>query len=93
MQETIAASDRGEMFRATYADVFTGDERWRELPVPEGELFAWEPDSTYVRQPPYFDGCPRAAAVEDIAGARCLVMLGDSVTTDHISPAGSIKPD
>ena len=82
------------MFRATYADVFTGDEHWRELPVPEGDLFAWEPDSTYVRQPPYFDGMPPSPQpFEDIAGARCLVMLGDSVTTDHISPAGSIKPD
>jgi len=62
--------------------------------VPEGDLFAWEPDSTYVRRPPYFEGMPREpGAVEDIAGARCLVMVGDSVTTDHISPAGAIKPD
>ncbi|HWG55073.1 MAG TPA: aconitate hydratase AcnA, partial [Gaiellaceae bacterium] len=91
---TVAAALQGEMFRSTYADVFTGDEQWRSLPVPEGELFAWEPDSTYVRRPPYFDGmAPQPGTVDDIAGARCLVMLGDSVTTDHISPAGSIKPD
>jgi aconitate hydratase A / 2-methylisocitrate dehydratase len=94
IQETITASVRGEMFRSTYADVFTGDEQWRELPVPEGELFEWEPDSTYVRQPPYFDEMPTSPQpFQDIAGARCLVRLGDSVTTDHISPAGSIKPD
>jgi aconitate hydratase len=92
ISETIAASVHGDMFRSTYADVFTGDDQWRSLPVPEGELFAWEPDSTYVRQPPYFDEMPPAPQpFEDIAGARCLVMLGDSVTTDHISPAGAIK--
>jgi aconitate hydratase len=90
--DTIASSVHGDMFRSTYADVFTGDEQWRDLPVPEGERFAWDPDSTYVRQPPYFDGMSlEIAPVEDIAGARCLVMLGDSVTTDHISPAGAIK--
>jgi aconitate hydratase len=82
------------MFRATYADVFTGDATWRGLPVPEGELFAWDPDSTYVRLPTYFDGMPPVPdTVGDVAGARCLVVIGDSVTTDHISPAGSIKPD
>jgi aconitate hydratase len=94
IQETITASVRGEMFRSTYADVFTGDDQWRELPVPEGELFDWEPDSTYVRRPPYFDQMPTSPQpLEDFEGARCLVMLGDSVTTDHISPAGSIRPD
>jgi aconitate hydratase len=94
IQETISRAVRGEMFSRTYADVFTGDPVWRELPVPEGDLFAWDPESTYVRQPPYFEGMPHGpAAVEDIAGARCLVRVGDSVTTDHISPAGSIKPD
>jgi aconitate hydratase len=94
IQETITASVRGEMFRSTYADVFTGDEQWRTLPVPEGELFEWEPDSTYVRRPPYFDGMPtEPQTFEDIDGARCLVVLGDSVTTDHISPAGAIRPD
>jgi aconitate hydratase len=94
IQETITASVRGEMFQSTYADVFTGDEQWRDLPVPEGELFEWEPDSTYVRRPPYFDDMPPTPVpFQDIDGARCLVMLGDSVTTDHISPAGSIRPD
>ena len=78
----------------TYADVFTGDERWRALPGPEGALFDWDAASTYVRRPPYFDGMQREPQpVDDFAGARCLVMVGDSVTTDHISPAGSIKPD
>ncbi len=94
VSETIARAVGEEMFRATYADVFTGDESWRELPVPEGELFAWDPQSTYVRLPTYFEGMPPTPeAVEDFAGARCLVWVGDSVTTDHISPAGSIKPD
>jgi aconitate hydratase A / 2-methylisocitrate dehydratase len=90
--DTIASSVHGDMFRSTYADVFTGDDQWRSLPVPEGERFAWEPDSTYVRQPPYFEDMSlEIGTVEDIGGARCLVMLGDSVTTDHISPAGAIK--
>ena len=94
IQETIATAIREEMFRRTYADVFSGDERWNALAVPGGELYAWNPDSTYVRRPPYFDGMPREPRpVEDVTGARCLVMVGDSVTTDHISPAGSIKPD
>jgi aconitate hydratase len=94
IQETIARAVHGDMFTRTYADVFTGDPAWRELPVPEGDLFAWEPGSTYVRLPPYFDGMSREpAAVEDVRGARCLVRVGDSVTTDHISPAGAIKPD
>jgi aconitate hydratase len=94
INEVIASSVQNEMFRRTYADVFTGDETWRSLPVPEGELFTWDPDSTYVRLPPYFDGMSREpGTVEDIHGARCLVALGDSVTTDHISPAGAIKPD
>jgi aconitate hydratase len=91
---TVAAAVQGDMFRSTYADVFTGDDEWRSLPVPEGELFAWDADSTYVRRPPYFDGMSRdPGTVDDLAGARCLVLLGDSVTTDHISPAGAIKPD
>jgi len=94
INEVIASSVQNEMFTRTYADVFTGDETWRTLPVPEGELFAWDPDSTYVRQPPYFDDMPRQPQpVEDIHGARCLVLLGDSVTTDHVSPAGAIRPD
>ena len=92
VQETIAGALGEEMFREAYADVFHGDPAWRDLPVPEGDLFAWEPTSTYVRQPPYFEGMRREpGTVADIRGARCLVMVGDSVTTDHISPAGSIK--
>src|SRR5215211_6367516 len=92
--DTVAGAVRGDMFERTYADVFTGDERWRELDVLEGELFAWHPDSTYVRRPPYFEGMSREPGrVEDVEGARCLVWAGDSVTTDHISPAGSIKLD
>src|SRR5262249_41288871 len=79
---------------ATYADVFTGDPAWRELEIPSGDLYGWDDDSTYIRQPPYFEGMSREpTAVEDIHGARCLVSIGDSVTTDHISPAGSIKLD
>jgi len=94
VRDTVAGAIGEEMFRATYADVYTGDETWRALPVPEGELFAWDPDSTYVRLPTYFDGMPpEPGVVEDIVGARCLVSVGDSVTTDHISPAGAIKPD
>jgi aconitate hydratase len=92
--ETVEGAIGREMFERTYADVYTGDPEWRELPVPEGNLYAWSDDSTYVRRPPYFDGMsPDAGSVEDVHGARCLVSLGDSVTTDHISPAGSIKPD
>jgi aconitate hydratase len=94
VSDTIASSVRAEHFSETYSDVFTGDEAWRSLEVPEGELFAWAPDSTYVRRPPYFDGMSREpGSVPDIKDARVLVWLGDSVTTDHISPAGSIKPD
>jgi aconitate hydratase len=94
IDETIAASVSGELFRGRYADVFTGDETWRGLDVPTGDLYAWADDSTYVRRPPYFEGMAiEPGTVEDFDGARCLVMLGDSVTTDHISPAGSIKPD
>ena len=92
--DTIADAIRSDMFSRTYADVFSGDEHWNELDVPEGDLFAWEPDSTYVRLPPYFKGMSREPQpVDDFGGARCLVMVGDSVTTDHISPAGAIRPD
>jgi aconitate hydratase len=91
---TIAASVGGDLFERSYADVFSGDEAWRSLESPAGDLYAWDPGSTYVRQPPYFEGLRREPApVADIRGARCLVSLGDSVTTDHISPAGSIKAD
>ncbi len=90
----IGQSVRGQMYTDVYADVFTGDDRWRALETPEGELYAWADDSTYVRLPPYFDGMPREPQpVSDVEGARCLVMIGDSVTTDHISPAGAIRPD
>jgi aconitate hydratase len=91
---TIAQAIRAEMYSEDYADVFAGDENWQGLDVPGGDTFAWDPDSTYVRRPPYFDGMPaEPAPMTDIAGARVLAMLGDSVTTDHISPAGSIKRD
>ncbi len=92
--ETVRSAVHGDMFRRTYADVFTGDERWSSLEIPEGDLYDWREESTYVRRPPYFDGMsPEPGTVEDIHGARCLVRVGDSVTTDHISPAGAIKPD
>jgi aconitate hydratase len=94
IEEAVAAALDGGMFRKQYADVFTGDERWQALPVPEGDLYAWDERSTYIQRPPFFDGMPREPEpLGDIEGARCLVSLGDSVTTDHISPAGSIKPD
>ncbi len=90
----ISESINPEMYTSTYADVFKGDERWNSLNTPEGETFAWDADSTYVRKAPYFDGMPaEPAPVSDIHGARVLLKLGDSVTTDHISPAGSIKAD
>ena len=83
-----------DQFEKSYADVFAGDERWKGLEVPEGKTFAWDESSTYVRRPPYFDGMDaEPAPVDDIEGARVLALLGDSVTTDHISPAGSIKRD
>ena len=82
------------MFSSDYADVFAGDEQWRSLPTPDGDTFDWDADSTYVRKPPYFDGMPaEPEPVTDIEGARVLLKLGDSVTTDHISPAGAIKAD
>ena len=82
------------MFKKDYATVFEGDHRWKSLDTPTGKTFEWEADSTYVRKPPYFDGMPREPkAVTNIAGARVLAILGDSVTTDHISPAGNIKAD
>jgi len=94
VERTIAESISREMFVEDYADVFAGDERWQSLPTPEGDTFAWADDSTYVRKPPYFDGMQAAPEpVQDISGARVLAKLGDSVTTDHISPAGSIKAD
>ena len=83
-----------DMFSSRYKDVFAGDARWQNLPTPSGDLFAWDADSTYVRKPPYFEGMGRTPSpVNDITGARVLAVLGDSVTTDHISPAGNIKAD
>jgi aconitate hydratase len=94
VERTIADSITKEMFTSDYADVFAGDERWQSLPTPEGKTFEWDPESTYVRKPPYFEGMQmETTPVEDISGARVLAKLGDSVTTDHISPAGSIKAD
>jgi len=83
-----------EMFREQYASVFDGDERWRGLPVPTGERFAWDETSTYIRRPPFLEGLtPEPVPAAPITGARVLALLGDSITTDHISPAGSIRPD
>ncbi|BDB43049.1 MULTISPECIES: aconitate hydratase [Mycobacterium] len=93
VSDTIASAISQEMFVKNYADVFKGDERWQNLPTPSGNTFEWDEDSTYVRKPPYFDGMPaEPEPVSDIKGARVLALLGDSVTTDHISPASSIKP-
>ena len=94
VQSTIDNSINSEMFKTQYASVFEGDERWRSLPTPEGAVFTWDENSTYVRKAPYFDGMKKTPdPVNDIKGARVLAKLGDSVTTDHISPAGSIKAD
>jgi aconitate hydratase len=94
VERAMASAITSEMFRKSYGEVYAGDERWRGLPVPKGETYAWEKDSTYIRQAPYFDDMTlKPSAVEDIKGARVLAVLGDSVTTDHISPAGSIKKD
>ncbi len=94
IQDAILASVDSEMFRASYAGVFAGDENWNALDVPVGEIYSWAEDSTYVKNPPYFEGMGLAPdAVADISGARVLALLGDSVTTDHISPAGSIAAD
>ncbi|WP_246136425.1 aconitate hydratase AcnA [Leekyejoonella antrihumi] len=94
VEATIASSMNKSMFIKDYADVFAGDERWQSLPTPEGDRFEWSDDSTYVRKAPYFDGMSKdPQPVKDISGARVLAKLGDSVTTDHISPAGAIKGD
>jgi aconitate hydratase len=94
IQQTMLRAVTADMFRRSYADVFKGDERWQGLQVPEGSRFAWEAQSTYVRRPTFLEGMTmQPAPLKDINGARVLALLGDSVTTDHISPAGSIKPD
>jgi aconitate hydratase A / 2-methylisocitrate dehydratase len=93
IKETVASAIRSDMFTRNYADVFTGDDRWRGLDTPEGDRYSW-PDSTYVRKPAFFEGMdPEPPPVEPVEGTRVLAMLGDSVTTDHISPAGAIKRD
>jgi aconitate hydratase len=92
VSETVTRAVRSEMFQKSYAEVFTGDEHWRALPVPEGDLYRWDPASTYVKNPPYFvDMARQPTGISDIKNARVLAVLGDSITTDHISPAGSIK--
>ncbi|NBR93885.1 MAG: aconitate hydratase AcnA [Actinobacteria bacterium] len=94
IESVVANSITSEMFRKDYASVFEGDHRWKALDTPTGETFAWDPSSTYVRKPPYFEGMPKKPTpLKDISGARVLALLGDSVTTDHISPAGNIKAD
>jgi hypothetical protein len=94
IQASMGAAVGSDLFLEKYADVFKGDDRWRALPTPEGERFAWTDDSTYIRKAPFFDDLtPEPAPLTDIMGARVLALLGDSVTTDHISPAGSIKKD
>jgi len=94
VEETIRKSISSDMFTRSYGEVYQGDDRWRGLPVPKGETYSWEKDSTYIRRAPYFDDMTlQPAPVEDIRNARVLAVLGDSVTTDHISPAGSIKKD
>jgi aconitate hydratase A / 2-methylisocitrate dehydratase len=94
VQETLLKAVTAEMFKKEYADVFRGDDRWRSLEVPTGDRFTWEADSTYVRLPPFLEGITSTPApLADVTGARVLALLGDSITTDHISPAGSIKKD
>ncbi len=94
VETTMRDSVTTEMFRKEYADVFTGDEHWRALPIPEGDLYAWDEKSTYIKNPPYFEGMPKKpGSLNDLHGLRALAILGDSVTTDHISPAGSIPAD
>ena len=94
IEEVVASTIGQEMFGSSYSDVFAGDAQWQALPVPTGDTFEWDPESTYVRKPPYFEGMGlEPEPVQDITGARVLAKLGDSVTTDHISPAGAIKAD
>ncbi len=95
VNEAIESAIESDMFRSSYGEVFEGDENWNGLDVPEGDRYAWDPDSTYVKRPPYFEGMPASApgGFDEITGARAIALLGDSVTTDHISPAGAIKKD
>ncbi len=92
--DTIGTSLNSDMFKASYDDVFEGDERWQSLDTPEGEIYEWDASSTYVQNPPYFEGMSvEVDDIKKISGVRCLALLGDSITTDHISPAGAIKAD
>ena len=94
VEATMRSSVSSDMFKKEYADVFTGDEHWQALPIPEGDLYAWDSKSTYINHPPFFQDMPRKpVALKDLSGLRALAVLGDSVTTDHISPAGSIPAD
>jgi len=94
ISDLMASAVTSEMFKKNYADVFKGDERWNAIASPDGALYAWDEKSTYIKNPPYFDGMTMdVGKIEDIHGARCLGLFGDSITTDHISPAGSIKKD
>jgi aconitate hydratase len=94
IDDVVAKSVRPEMFQKQYAEVYTGDDQWAALPVPESELYEWDEASTYIKNPPYFENMPKSPpAIEDIENARVLALLGDSITTDHISPAGSFRPD
>jgi aconitate hydratase len=94
VRETIARALQSELFKHRYAQVFDGDEHWRSLPVPDSEVYEWDANSTYIQRPPYFDGMPdEPPPLSDIHGARVLAIFGDSITTDHISPAGSIPVD
>jgi aconitate hydratase len=94
VESTMRTSVTSEMFRKEYADVFTGDAHWQALPIPEGDLYAWDGKSTYIKDPPYFEGMPlKPEALSDLRGLRALALLGDSITTDHISPAGSIPAE
>jgi aconitate hydratase len=94
VEDTVRSAVTTAMYEKEYAHVFEGDDRWRSLPVPEGNIYAWDAKSTYIKRPPFFDGMSKTPApLADIKGARVLAVLGHSVTTDHISPAGSIQPD
>ena len=94
VESTIRSAVSKEMFSKEYADVFSGDEHWKSLPIPQGDLYAWDEQSTYIKNPPYFEGMKtKPSEISDLHGLRALAVLGDSITTDHISPAGSIQPD
>jgi aconitate hydratase len=95
VNDAIESAIESDMFRSSYGEVFEGDENWNGLDIPEGDRYAWDQRSTYVKRPPYFEGMPREApdGFDDVEGARAIAVLGDSVTTDHISPAGAIKKD